>query len=242
MRVFVCIQSIFCLSQPGRLHAYRLACHMSKVTAVEQTVGTASQHHHPPSPTWSFSSNQRGSQQSKTPLNTPPHHPPPPPPTPPPPPPPPTPPPPPPPRPRPPPPPSPHPPPLSGGGGGGGGRGGGHLEKAIEVVEVPVLPAPMMHCVLGHGLLWAPEHRGLVHVVPHKQGGCGALGRRQTQVVRISRYLVSWHVPEVLCSAVLTHRVLVQAELSGVPGTSGGVVVVQVAGLTWGGGRRTKQN
>lgn len=50
-----------------------------------------------------------------------------------------------------------------------------HLVKAIEIVQVPVLPAAVMYRILGHGLLRPTKHRRLVHVVPHKQRWSGSL-------------------------------------------------------------------
>lgn len=44
-----------------------------------------------------------------------------------------------------------------------------HLVEAVQVVQLPVLPAPMMHCVLRHRLLRPVEHRRFVHIVPHEQ-------------------------------------------------------------------------
>lgn len=44
-----------------------------------------------------------------------------------------------------------------------------HHIEAVNVVDVPVLPAPVVPGVLEHGDLRAIEHRRFIHVVPDKE-------------------------------------------------------------------------
>lgn len=69
------------------------------------------------------------------------------------------------------------------------------LMEPVQVVQLPVLPAPIMHYVFGHGLLRPAEHGRLVHVVPHKQRFRGALmchGERKYIQLEFRKTFCGW--------------------------------------------------